>query len=152
MPKTLKKRMIDNIGRGECAIIRNVLESNLNAQLPEYGLKHSIGKMTYSTDGDQVTLKLTISLAGALSEEAKALAPMLKSYGLIAKASDGAEIVGYNHKAPKYPWIVKRGDDQFKFTTQGVRRNFKDPNAKAPVAEEVTDLASMFSKDGGVAR
>lgn len=111
-------------------VIRNEVISNLQDMLAKYGITARIpGAMRFDRDGDYVSFKVEL-VAGRTKEE-KALDIAFKRDQITRTKADVPDmgecvLVGYNTRARKYPYLVRRVSDgkMFKLTTASVVRHF----------------------------
>lgn len=112
-----------------------ILREKLKDLLPMYGISEDyeiavVGSASY--DDTQVTFKVQIKEAGALSKEEKNLQRYAKLHGLdTTKIHDiqgkRMTLVGFNTRATKMPYLAKdmNGGETYKLSVDSAQRFFK---------------------------
>ncbi len=88
------------------------------------GLTFDLGTLRYSATEVKVTL--TITNAGRADKEADDLRMIVSAYGLKGTDGDrGEKLVGYNARAPRFPFMVRKADGKtYKYTEKGAKLTF----------------------------
>lgn len=114
---------MERIGKPECKIIREKVETAMREALAELGLKVKTGNMTF--DGETVSFKTTVSLE-SFDADKKDLGLYGYKYGLGEEdylrefTSNGGEVyelLTIKPRSRKYPFVGRRKSDgkRFKF-------------------------------------
>ena len=89
------------------------LRAEMAAVLEKYGvaanLEIAVGNMKFSEA--EVEIKVTAKVIGAKTQSDNILETMIKLKGLKVKNSKGDELVGYNSRAHKMPFIYQKASD-----------------------------------------
>ncbi len=88
------------------------------------GVSFDLGTLRYSPT--KCTVTLTVTNSGQADKEADDLAQVVHTYGLKGtKGNRGETLIGYNPRAPRFPFLVKKTDGRtYKFTENGARQIF----------------------------
>ena len=84
------------------------LRTEMQDLLASYGVKSNldikVGNMSFSDA--EVTIKVAAKIVGAKTMKDTMLEVMVADYSLKMKNSDGDELVEYNSRASKMPWVL----------------------------------------------
>ncbi len=88
------------------------------------GVSFDLGTLRFSPTEVKVTL--TITNAGRADKEASDLRAVVNAYGLKGTEGTGGELlVGYNARAPRFPFLVHKTDGKtYKYTEKLARQTF----------------------------
>lgn len=101
------------------------LRSEMEAVLSKYGvdanLNIELGTMRFSDA--EVEVKIKASIKGAVTRTDLNLQRMIAAYNLVAE-KNGARLVRYDTKKPKYPFIYEKNGKMFKTTAEHAKLLF----------------------------
>ena len=103
------------------------LRRELNAALDLMDIEDVAFKIgTLSFSATECSVKITFNNSGHADKEARDLEMIIIAHGLKGTEGTGGEqLVGYNYKAPRYPWLVNKTDGKtYKYTDTKARLTF----------------------------
>jgi hypothetical protein len=109
--------------RNTCKDLRPALQKLLDESDLANRYEVTVGSASY--DDVQATFKITLKDAGAKTHGQDFAEREAERLGLKLVSDNGARIVDYNFKAPKYPWIVEKADGRrYKYPDSLIKREF----------------------------
>ncbi len=108
---------------GSLKILRREIEAAL-ALIDIDGVSFDLGTLRYTAT--KCTVTLTVTNGGRADKEAADLASVVAAYGLKGTEGTGGEtLIGYNARAPRFPFLVNKPDGKtYKYTENKARQTF----------------------------
>jgi hypothetical protein len=122
---------ITGIGRAECKILSDELETVIQRTLNKYGLAASYANGKYERGGHTATLSFKIDVPAmaekAANREAKVLGAEFDMGYVFNSNGEEFKVTGFNLRRRKYPVSANntRTGKSYKFTVENINRNIQ---------------------------
>lgn len=116
--------MITAFDKSNLSTIRKDLNELMAAYGKARGIEFNLGNISFSTNGNEFTVKMGANVIGAMTRADSVFESMVLRLNLKLQGTEGRVLTGYNRKAHAYPFIYSQGGKNFKCSTESAKMYF----------------------------